>query len=542
MEISTAFPAFIEGPLYQKVYRARASGSTAGGSRLFVALCKAHYDGGGATSLTFDYPPHQYRYAPDVESDSDIFQCFLPFSGVATTSGGTAGTNTTYELPFTGTFEGQQAGVSAAGSTAAVVIRVYDGGGYTTVQEISGAARCRTQTGTDVYSAPYNYSTINFDPNADTNIGGYMGAGEYVLLTAKHIPMAKLNGLATKAITVPYELYFGFMPNDIESSAPDATRGFVSNLAITSWAPAQAIGYNVPNPTKIFYAPGGTTAFPTSNNGLFYGFLKGTAFGKRVSAIADDEIVLGGRILGTSFQFLVNGAVVYDIATDTPVVPFNTGTTTYAGFGFSVGETISVGATFSADGADLVVAPSGSGVTQYPFRNGDAVVFQTNSSTLPTNIVAGTTYYLKNHTQNTHFRLATSPGGANIAHVTSGSGDNRVRVAVPEGGVTPDITTADPSDFNAPYSVQVALAFLNGGSSTIFTVQRMLRAEVNFTDCCYAVVNDQTCSGSGYINAGFSDDYTSPQMDTMFGVSYDVLGGFWQDETNCEEDIYGGQI
>lgn len=549
MQTANAFPSFIKGPLYNKVYRYRLDTTDCAGSCFYVAVSKSHFNAYTYASkqVVIEHPPQQYKLAPNTNLNSDIFRCIVPFGGKALSSGGATVAASDFNLPFTGTFTGQKVDIDPDSATTAATFRYYEGA---TLNSVSASNRCYPSPTTGITN-----NRVYFDLSSTASpaavYGDYdVGSTEMVFFQAQHIQQAKLVNYTTPGVQGPYQMYFGFMPNDVSNQTvsvgdPNDWWGFVYNLAVTSWsAPSSATGTH--NTCNIVFTPNGANTYAAATDRyIVMGFLKDTAWGKTAANILDSEIMLGGRLDGTTFNFIANGQVIYDPADETlagAASPYTItgGAGDYVGFGFAAGETTGVGASFANVGALLETTLQGGTHNFRGFRVGDYVTLHpTAGSTLPATVTEGHPYYLKAGTGNYQFYLsATDAGGATVAYA-AGVGTFYAKVYGATDGL--DHQTAAPTDFNADHSMQILVNLLNGGTSTTSARQRFLRADVNFASTFYAVVTDLVTAGSAYVESITGANVDSMYLDTMYGVSYDLPDGFWQDETNCVEDVYGGQ-
>ena len=515
-----------------------------------MAVSKSHFNAYSYASkqVVIEHPPQQYKLAPNVDLNSDIFRCIVPFGGKALTSGGSNVSASTFNLPFTGTFTGQKIGVSASASTSAVALRYYEGA---TLNTVSPASRCYPSPTTGITNNR-TYIDISSSASPAAVYSDYdVGSTEMVFYTAQHIQQAKLVNYMTPGVQGPYQMYFGFMPNDVSNQTvtgdPNYWWGFVYNLAVTSWsAPSSPTATH--NTCNVYFTPSGANTYAAATDReIVMGFLKDTAWGKTAANILDSEIMLGGRLSGTTFNFIANGQVIYDPADETlagAASPYTitTGAATYVGFGFAAGETTGVQASFSNSGGLLKTTLQGGTHNLRAFRVGDYITLHpTDGSTLPTTVTEGAPYYLKTAGANNYefYLSATDAGGGSVTYAAP-SGTFYAKVYGATDGL--DHRTADPTDFNSNHSMQILVNLLNGGASTTSARQRFLRADVCFASTFYAVVSDLVTAGNAYVESSVGANVNSMYLDTMYGVSYELPDGFWQDETNCVEEIYGGQI
>lgn len=145
--------------------------------------------------------------------------------------------------------------------------------------------------------------------------------------------------------------------------------------------------------------------------------------------------VAAAPALGTAVAFTTTGALPTGVTANVPYYVFNRTATTYNL------------ATTSGQSQTAIIAIASPGVFTVSAapNNGDVVVFST-TGTLPTGIVAGTTYFVVNRTSST-FNVAATSGGAaiNLSGTQSGSQTATWRTLVNTSGTQSGVQTETTS-------------------------------------------------------------------------------------------------
>lgn len=129
-------------------------------------------------------------------------------------------------------------------------------------------------------------------------------------------------------------------------------------------------------------------------------------------------------------------------------------------------------------GSFTIASPGKVNITAHPFaNNNDAVVFST-TGTLPTGIVAGTVYFVRNRTAN-DFEISATSGGVSINFTGSPTGVATVR---PAYGMVSNLP------FTATGNLPAVLGTLNSNSAEAATPQNIVFGAANQNQDCISFV------------------------------------------------------
>lgn len=597
---------FYSEPLWEVVPRSHASGYRAAGSCFFVAVDQDFYSSiSNSLAVEVDIPRYRYRYGDQGPVYSHDSYGVIPFIGVAQTSGGaliTSGTDEDFLSPdLSTTYAGFIAGESGSPPVnTSINLRYYTGSPSPTTECVVAATiTSQPATATDTESgeafAPTRVRhTFSVSAATQTHMAGATwSTGGLLQVRTPHVESASL-AYFNFSLYSPAKIYYGFIPNN-ESTADDGYE-FIDNISTIAYSMPVTSGGDVSNSitatTFNLENFSGADTFDNSG-GIFKGFVKRTAIGKTVADLTDDEIVVGVKMTNTTAECYINGAVVYDPVSEDGASIVTLGSNNASGqvgMGFCIGNELlfrnvafstSTSLTLQTYGVpagkvlcNMVGSGGGGGIhsISLSLRTGDAIQFSAPSSgALPTGISANTTYYVtlaRDEGDTAAYEeeiyklapskvlLSTSPGAGYVDYTSAGTASGFYAGLTPSTGAVypgePSMMDVTAGEIRAGVETTVLFEMFSGqATQTISGVagvpvahryRRALRATLDTTQCVFAVINDNNT------NTGWNLGCTRTQPTSwavgghIHGHTVPVFDGFWQDETNCIEDPYGGTL